>query len=57
MFPIYLAQPMEAPYQPARQMQEMMLSGGPGAPNEGCSSARDPRHVSLAQEASFCAAP
>lgn len=57
MFPMYLAQHMEAQYQPARQMQEKMLSGAPGAPNEGCSAARDPRHVLLAQEASFSAAP
>ena len=29
MFLIYLAQHMEAQYQPARQMQEMLLSGAP----------------------------
>lgn len=57
MFPIYLAQHMEAPYQTVGQMQQKRLSVAPGASNEGCSAACDTRQVSLAQEASFCAAP
>lgn len=51
MSPIYLAQHMEAQYQPARQIQQMMLCVAPGVPNEGCSAACDTRQVSLAQEA------
>lgn len=51
MFLVYLAQHMEAGYQPARQMQQMMLPLAPGVPNEGCLAACDTSQVSLAQEA------